>query len=194
MIYLFQKAINIPNASNIFQKAIKFSNLFHFNALQNLPKLWFENIPSGNPVSVQLHLHNHVLSTGIRSLSAWQGAPTLFCWGLCMYVGSMLWNIFLANLNTFRQFFLKPNLMIIAVYWDKIALFAKNVYKTLVSFYYVPTYYFFFCICTITIQIRPRKRVHFFHFFKKLLPLFKVRPFGDWIVNMLPDKVNLSKT
>jgi hypothetical protein len=31
--------------------AMKYTNLFHSKALQNLPELgfWFENIPSGNP-------------------------------------------------------------------------------------------------------------------------------------------------
>jgi hypothetical protein len=33
------------------QMGIKYTNIFHSKALQNLPKLdfWFENIPSGNP-------------------------------------------------------------------------------------------------------------------------------------------------
>jgi hypothetical protein len=35
----------------MFQMALKFTNIFYFNALKNLPKLgfWFEKTPSGNP-------------------------------------------------------------------------------------------------------------------------------------------------
>jgi hypothetical protein len=47
----YQIATKLPNGLNIFQMVIKYTNLFHSKALQNLPKLdfWFENIPSGNP-------------------------------------------------------------------------------------------------------------------------------------------------
>jgi hypothetical protein len=41
--------------SIILQMAIKYINIFHSKALQNLPKLgfWFENKPSGNPAASQ---------------------------------------------------------------------------------------------------------------------------------------------
>jgi hypothetical protein len=45
-------AINNTKSINIFQMDIKYTNIFHLKALQNLPKygiFGFENVPSGNP-------------------------------------------------------------------------------------------------------------------------------------------------
>jgi hypothetical protein len=44
---------NIPNNHKVYQMAIKYANIFHRNTLQNLPywDFWFENMPSGKPVS-----------------------------------------------------------------------------------------------------------------------------------------------
>jgi hypothetical protein len=50
----YQMIKNIPNSRKIFQMTIKYTNVFHFKAPQNLPKLGFfsfEIIPSGNPGS-----------------------------------------------------------------------------------------------------------------------------------------------
>jgi hypothetical protein len=44
--------VYVPNYSKIGQRATKYTNIFHCNTLQNLPKLWFENMPSGNPGSL----------------------------------------------------------------------------------------------------------------------------------------------
>jgi hypothetical protein len=46
---LLPKGQKYKKGLSIFQMAIKDTELFHFKTLQNLPKLWFENIPSGNP-------------------------------------------------------------------------------------------------------------------------------------------------
>jgi hypothetical protein len=42
---------HLPNIRNLNQMALKYTNIFHCKALQNLPKLGFlfENMPSGNP-------------------------------------------------------------------------------------------------------------------------------------------------
>jgi hypothetical protein len=46
-----QMAKNISNGRKIYQMVIKDTDIFHSNALQNLPQLgfWFESKPSGNP-------------------------------------------------------------------------------------------------------------------------------------------------
>jgi hypothetical protein len=43
---------NIPNGREIFQMVVKYINIFHTKALQNIPKFefWYKNKPSGNPV------------------------------------------------------------------------------------------------------------------------------------------------
>jgi hypothetical protein len=48
----------IPNGREIFQKVIKYTNIFHKKALQNFPKLrfWFKNKPSGNPAAGTLKM------------------------------------------------------------------------------------------------------------------------------------------
>jgi hypothetical protein len=40
--------------------SLKYANIFHSNALQNVPKLglWFENKPSGNPAWSVKHAAN----------------------------------------------------------------------------------------------------------------------------------------
>jgi hypothetical protein len=40
---------NVPNGHVSYQIAVKYTNILHSEALQNLPKIVFENMPSGNP-------------------------------------------------------------------------------------------------------------------------------------------------
>jgi hypothetical protein len=45
----------IPNGRKIFQIVMKYTNIYHSKALQNLPKfgIWLENKPFGNPACDQ---------------------------------------------------------------------------------------------------------------------------------------------
>jgi hypothetical protein len=62
--------IYIPNCSKILQMAVKNTNLFHFVALQNLPKLFsFENVPSGNPVQENIIILNLCRRCCVRSIN-----------------------------------------------------------------------------------------------------------------------------
>jgi hypothetical protein len=49
-LHIYQMTTKLPNSLKIYQTAVKYSNIFHSKALQNMHK-WdfgFENIPSGN--------------------------------------------------------------------------------------------------------------------------------------------------
>jgi hypothetical protein len=49
---MYQMAIRYTQYCQIFQMGIKYTNIFHSEALQKYPNwyFWFETIPSGNPV------------------------------------------------------------------------------------------------------------------------------------------------
>jgi hypothetical protein len=50
---MYQMAMKLPVGRNIYQMAMKYSNIFHYKAFQYLPKMvfWIENLASGNPGS-----------------------------------------------------------------------------------------------------------------------------------------------
>jgi hypothetical protein len=74
----------MPNGHKIFQMIIKYNNIFHSNALPNLPiwDFWFKNKPSGNPAcgDPRFHVKQSLLS-GQGSVHA--GDPQLRNFFLC---------------------------------------------------------------------------------------------------------------
>jgi hypothetical protein len=59
---------NIPNGRKIHQMAFKITSIFHCMTLENLPKFWFENMPSGNPTKMGKNIPNDykIDQTGIK--------------------------------------------------------------------------------------------------------------------------------